>query len=370
MKLIDRYILRELVGPFLFGVAVVILLFEGSILFPLIETIVAKQVPLSLVGRILLLKVPYLLVWAAPVAMLFAAALAMNRMGRENEITCMRSAGTSLMRVFAPILATGLVVSGITFWMGEVVVPRAETIANQLVRRMYLEQTIPQILPDTFFRTDNYCFYTREAQRKPGKSKDVIVKDILIYRLPMDGTLPTLISAKEGESNGMKWVFRNGWQAELDRHGFFKTNSQFPKLELDLARAIQDFWVNQRSPEEMNLQELREQIDQLGGAQANFASYAGDQPLASVVVDYHLRLSIPLSCFIFALLSAPLSLRFARAGGFWGILLSIVLGFLYYNTIFLGKILGANQVIPAVLAGWMQDIIFGALGLLLIAREP
>jgi lipopolysaccharide export LptBFGC system permease protein LptF len=79
---------------------------------------------------------------------------------------------------------------------------------------------------------------------------------------------------------------------------------------------------------------------------------------------------MPLSCFIFALLSAPLSLRFARAGGFWGILLSIVLGFLFYNTIFLGKILGANQVIPPVLAGWMHDIVFGALGLLLVAQEP
>src|SRR5262245_25996496 len=62
MKLIDRYILRELVGPFLFGVAVVILLFEGSILFPLIDTIVEKKVPIALVGRILLLKVPYLIV--------------------------------------------------------------------------------------------------------------------------------------------------------------------------------------------------------------------------------------------------------------------------------------------------------------------
>src|SRR5919198_3512443 len=92
MSKLDRYIVGELVGPFLFGIAVVILLFEGSLLFPLINVIVEKHVPLMQVARLLLLKVPWLVVWAAPVAMLFASALAVNRMGRGREDTCMRAA--------------------------------------------------------------------------------------------------------------------------------------------------------------------------------------------------------------------------------------------------------------------------------------
>src|SRR2546425_886632 len=83
------------------------------------------------------------------------------------------------------------------FLVSEQVVPRAERLANRLVRRMYLEQTIPHIVPDTFFRTENYCFYVGTAQRKPG-GHDVVVKNILIYQLPMDGRLPQLISAREG----------------------------------------------------------------------------------------------------------------------------------------------------------------------------
>ena len=88
-----------------------------------------------------------------------------------------------------------------------------------------------------------------------------------------------------------------------------------------------------------------------------------------MTLDYQLRFSIPLSCLIFALMAAPLSLRFARGGSFWGILLSIVLGFIYYNTIFFAKIMGTNGVIPPVVAGWSQDILFGLLGVFLISRE-
>jgi lipopolysaccharide export system permease protein len=96
---------------------------------------------------------------------------------------------------------------------------------------------------------------------------------------------------------------------------------------------------------------------------------SGGLPTSAMEVEYHLRLSLPLSCLIFALVSAPLSLRFSRAGGFAGLLLSVVLGFLYYNTIFLGNILGANEVLPPALAGWMQDLLFGAVGVFLIATS-
>jgi lipopolysaccharide export system permease protein len=110
----------------------------------------------------------------------------------------------------------------------------------------------------------------------------------------------------------------------------------------------------------MSLKELETQIKQFG---------SGGLPTGAIETEYHLRLALPLSCLVFALLSAPLSLRFARAGSFAGLLLSVVLGFLYYNTIFLGKILGMNGTIPPVLAGWMQNILFGALGVFFIVTS-
>jgi lipopolysaccharide export LptBFGC system permease protein LptF len=165
----------------------------------------------------------------------------------------------------------------------------------------------------------------------------------------------------------MLWEFEDGWRVEFDQVGSVSNQQRFKDepLKINLARAIQDLWINQKTAQEMSTAELKRQIDQLGGGSTTWQSSAIDD----MTLDYHLRFSIPLSCLIFALMAAPLSLRFARGGSFWGILLSIVLGFIYYNIIFFAKIVGANGAIPPVVAGWSQNIVFGLLAGVLILRE-
>jgi lipopolysaccharide export system permease protein len=362
MKLLDRYILRELVGPFIFGVGVVLMLFEGSVIFQVLNTL-DQSVSVWGLARVLLFKIPYLLVWSAPVATLFASAFAINRLGRDNEVTCIRGAGVSLRRICAPIAAVGLFASIASFVANERLVPWAERQANTTMRRMALASAIPQIQPNIFFNTQNYWFYISSVQ-KIGV-RDVAVQNVLIYKLSEDGALPTLITAKRGRSRGMEWTFEDGWIFKFDQEGFSPYSTQFQDYSLNLERAIQDFWINQRTAQEMTLSELKRQIDQLGGGRTSYQSAA----INDLALDYHLRFSIPLSCLIFALMAAPLSLRFARGGSFWGILLSIVLGFIYYNCIFFAKVVGSSGQIPPVVAGWFQDVLFGLLALFLIARE-
>ena len=296
-------------------------------------------------------------------ATLFASAFAINRLGRDNEVTCIRSAGVSVRRICLPIAMVGLVVSGLAFFANERLVPWAEQQANETMRKMAIAQAIPQIQPNIFFNSENYWFYIGSVQ-KLGKH-DVQVQNVLIYHLPEDGGLPSLMTAKRGRSYGLVWEFEDGWQGKFNREGIATLQERFVKpLRLNLARAVQDFWVNQRTSQEMTTTELKRQIDQIGGS-TSVKSVA----LNDMALDYHLRFSIPLSCLIFALLAAPLSLRFARGGSFWGILLSIVLGFIYYNTIFFAKIMGTNGVIPPVVAGWSQDVLFGLFAVFLIMRE-
>src|SRR6266700_3317618 len=99
-------------GPFLFGVGVVLMLFGGSVIFQVLNPL-AQRASLWGLARVLLFKVPYLLVWSAPVATLFASAFAINRLGRDNEITCIRSAGVSVRRICLPNAAVGLLASGV-----------------------------------------------------------------------------------------------------------------------------------------------------------------------------------------------------------------------------------------------------------------
>src|SRR5437588_2856784 len=241
MKLLDRYLLNELVGPFLFGVGVVLMLFEGSVIFQVLNTL-DQRVSLWGLARVLLFKVPYLMVWSAPVATLFASAFAINRLGRDNEVTCIRSAGVSVRRICLPIAMVGLAVSGLAFLANERLVPWAEHKANDTMRKMAIAQAIPQIQPNIFFNSENYWFYIGSVQ-KIGK-RDVQVQNVLIYHLPEDGGLPTLMTAKRGRSYGLVWEFEDGWQGKFEKDGVALLQERFEKpLRLNLARAVQDFWV-------------------------------------------------------------------------------------------------------------------------------
>jgi hypothetical protein len=94
IKLIDRYVLRELLVPFSIGITIGVLLLIGTMLFQFAEMIINKGIPVLLVIKLLLLKAPAFAVIAMPMAMAFTASLAVNRLARDSELTPMRMAGS------------------------------------------------------------------------------------------------------------------------------------------------------------------------------------------------------------------------------------------------------------------------------------
>jgi lipopolysaccharide export LptBFGC system permease protein LptF len=82
--------------------------------------------------------------------------------------------------------------------------------------------------------------------------------------------------------------------------------------------------------------------------------------------NYHFKLSIPLSCFLIMLCVAPLCLRFGRTGGFMGVLIGVLVLAVYWNIIVFGRLLGSTSLLPPVIAGWSEVIVFSAAGLVLM----
>src|SRR5579871_2086674 len=125
MRLMDRYLLREMVVPFLIGQAAIVLMLTGTVLYNNADVLLVNQVPWQFVARMVIFFLPFLIHMTMPVAMAVAASLAVSRLGRDSEITVLRAAGISLVRIFLPIFVVGLLASVADFYFGEVVVPRA-----------------------------------------------------------------------------------------------------------------------------------------------------------------------------------------------------------------------------------------------------
>ena len=112
IKIIDRYIFKELFEPFLFGLgAFTAILSASMIMFELVRAVVLKGMPLIVALQVFIYRLPGIVVYIFPMAMLLAALLAFSRLSGESDIIAFRASGISLYRLIIPVLVLGLLVS-------------------------------------------------------------------------------------------------------------------------------------------------------------------------------------------------------------------------------------------------------------------
>ncbi|MDI6829641.1 MAG: LptF/LptG family permease, partial [Armatimonadota bacterium] len=355
---LDRYVLKEMVAPFMVSIFAFLVLLIGRVIYDNLDFIVGKRVPLHLVLRLVFFQLPWVIGIVLPLATLFATSLSVNRLGRDSEITAIRMTGTPLRRIFSPIFLVGLVSSLIAFWFGETVTPWANRESQRIVRMIWGLQNAPLIQDNVFFNSENYYFYVQKVERP--SSTQIILRNVMVYETPVVGGYPMLMTASWATNRDNLWTLYDGVLRKIGPDGFTEYETKFRSLHLNLKRPLSEFWESQYTPEEMSFRDLRKQVALFAqtGRQAN-----------ELQVNLHFKLSIPFSCLIFALCAAPLGVKFSRSGSYSGILLGIVIMFFYQNNIWLGKALGIGGIVPPILAGWSQNIIFGLLGLYLIWRE-
>lgn len=357
MKTLDKYVLKEMIAPFMISMFAFVVLLIGRVIFDNIDQMIKLGVPLGLAARLIAFRIPWVMGMVLPLAVLFATSLCVNRLARDGELTAIRMAGTPLRRIFMSIFAVGFACSLLALWFGERVTPWANRESERTIRTIYGMQAIPIIQEQVFFESEGYWFYVGRVER-PSREK-TILRDVMIYE-PSPAGFPTLITAAEASNEKNLWTLRKGVMHKLGKDGVMQYEMSFPSMQLNLRRIASDLWETQRTSEEMSLGDLKQQISAFGGL---------GRDVREMQVNWHFKLAIPLSCLVFALCAAPLGLRFARSGSYSGILLGIIVMFLYQNNIWLGKALGMGGMVPPFLAGWSQNIVFGLIGIYLIWRE-
>ncbi|MCF8002452.1 MAG: LptF/LptG family permease, partial [Halanaerobiales bacterium] len=179
IKLLDKYIIKEITFPFLASVIIITIILLGNYLFQLTDLIIVKNVPIPLVLKLLVYNLPDIIVRTFPIAILFATMNAIGRLNRENEITAFRMGGISLYRLIIPILILGILISGLTFLFNEEVVPWSNHKAKNIIRSTILKESMPNTQQEVFFRgPKGRLFYVKEYNEE-----EKILKNITIYNI-------------------------------------------------------------------------------------------------------------------------------------------------------------------------------------------
>ncbi|MDR7521538.1 MAG: LptF/LptG family permease [Armatimonadota bacterium] len=350
MRIIDRYVVRELLPPFVLGLGGFLVILVGDVFYTLAEYIASGRVSLAVVMRLLAYKMPAIMVITFPVSTLFGTLLGLGRLARDCELQAMRLMGMSLPRLFAPVIAFGLGVTGLTLATNEVISPWANQRANALIRRALLGEAFPEVREQVFLRAPgNRVLYVNQIDREAR-----VLRDVMIFESA--GPLPRLITAKRARWSTRTWVLHHGVLRELDAEGFTTHEAAFATLQINVGLDASGFFEAQRTPEEMTIRELRSQVDLFR---------AGLPPRA--VMEYHRKFAIPAASLVFAFVAAPLSLLAMRGGRFAGVAASVVLLFLYYAVMSVGRALGSTGVLSPLLAAWAPNLLFLAAGVVLVA---
>src|SRR6266540_3257303 len=105
MRILDKYIIKELAGPFIFGIAAFTSIFIGTdTLFRMARFITEQGASIWTVSRLFLYSLAPIVVLTFPMAMLLASLLSFGRLSGNSEIIAMKTGGVSFYRLIAPVV--------------------------------------------------------------------------------------------------------------------------------------------------------------------------------------------------------------------------------------------------------------------------
>jgi len=355
LRKLDKYILSEMIGPFLFGVgAFIIVLVSIDLLYDALRLIVREGYPAGLVARAFLYRVPQTITLTLPMATMFAAMMAIGRLSSDGEVEAMRAGGVSFARLATPVLAGGLLISALALVLNEVVVPPANNASNQLLaelaegvvaRQDYLFLSLPEKeAPRILLKAEHF------------NAEDGQLRDVWIAQF-RDGDFRDYFTAEEAIWRSTRIEMHNFTHVTYLPDGSRRTE-QGETVNIEVGQAPWQLKEIRKKPEDMTLAQLGRDIRRMHKLPA-----AAQNKLAELVEYYHIRLAIPWSALGFALIAAPLALRPKRTTTGVGLGISLAIILAYYIIFNALRVVGEQGALPPALAAWLPNLILYGVGL-------
>jgi lipopolysaccharide export system permease protein len=350
MTILDRYLIRKFLFNLLFAMIAFVVVFLVVDLIENVDKFIDRDTGIAKVLLYYGYYIPYIISLTLPVSMLLACLFALGSMSQNNEIVAQKSSGVSLYRIFMPLFVLGLIISVLSGFFNEIVVPEANEQRMDLYR--YEIQNNPRsegskrnniFLQDSKNRKVSIAFFN-------GITNEALNVSVQYFN---GATLSKRIDAKKMKWIGQHWVLFDA--VERVFHDTTESVSTLPEwAPEDFEFKPENLLEIQKQPEEMSYTELKEFVNEM-------------QKIGGVVrkwdVELDLKIAYPFANFIIILFGAPIAAQKRRSGTAVGIGISLMVCFIYFLFIRTGQVLGHQGTLSPVLGAWMGNIIFGLAGI-------
>lgn len=362
--ILDEYILRQFFGTFLMVLVAFVMLMLVFTFFELLGDIIRNQTPLIVVGEYLINLTPNMIYNLTPLSVLIAVLVVFGLLNRTNEITAMKATGISLYRMIVPVLVIASALALSLFAFDEAYLPSANRKQEEL------RNIIKGKPAQTYQSLDRKWMFGKQQRGKPGRifyyeffdAYNDRFANITVFEFdPTTFSLTRRIFAASAHWDPQfnRWIFEHGWERsfsgdEITNYKTFEV-STFSEIIEPPAYFKQEL----RPSQEMSFNELRHYIQAL--RQSGFDTMR-------LRVQLNRKMAYPLITLVMAILAIPFALSMGRRGSLAGIAVAIGMAIAYMFVDGTFEAMGNVNLLPAFLAAWSPDILFGLAGSYLLLR--
>jgi lipopolysaccharide export system permease protein len=365
-RLISRYILKEIAVAFAMIVFILtFVLLMGKIL-QLMDLMINKGINFTTIAQITLFLMPSFLIFSIPISLLIAILIGLGRLSGDNEITILKMSGVSLYQLAFPVAFAALIASLLTAATTFFLVPYGNMATKNILFDMARQKASIGIREKVFI--DDFRGILLYAEKIPIHGdflEGVLVSDNRILREPntIIARKAYLISDVDTKAVTLRLEEGSTHTVDAGLRNYRKMDFRLYDVRLDLAESLtRDMKTGEKSSMEMTVTELTDKLKQ----------QPDDRAYREMLLVLHKKMTIPLSCLIFAFVGMPFGIRAHRAVRSRGVAIGVMLILVYYLLSLSGEALAETGRLSPALGAWAPNALFAVSGILFFvfaARE-
>src|SRR6516165_733052 len=360
MKLIDRFVRRELLVNVLFAIAVLsLVLVVGNIFRKLLPLLVNHDVPIETLIAFVAYVLPFSLIFTIPWGLLTAILLVFGRLSADNELIALRANGVSITRVSIPLAGIALVATAICVWLNVEAAPAAQEKLRSTIFDMATRN------PMALFGSDQVIDQFPGRRIYVGKK----LENITVFEMD-DRALPVKVTYAH---SGMleadlanKQILMHLYQAryqerdEKDPFNVHKIRDGINMVEGTLPISLEELYEKEKKRPYRSALSIKQLLDQLESEDVRERSASR--------TELNKRFSFPFACVAFAIIGVPLGVTAHRRETSIGFAMALIVATTYFLFVIIGDTLRANPHAHPELLVWFPNVLFIVLGVLLFRR--
>ena len=363
MRILTRYILREVTSYALLGGVLFTFVLFLSRLGKILEIIVRNSATLSEVAHLIAYFLPEALIVTIPMAVLVGILLGLSRLAADSEITAMRASGMGALAFVRIVSLVSLAALILGLFNSLYLAPRSAAALLKLENSLKFAQASFEVQPRVFDEDfKNLVLYVQDVRPGSGTAlwRHVFLADLTEPASPKVTTADQAFVTSSGPGN-LHLLLRDGGQHQIASTDPNQYNiSTFSSADLPLQNNAPEDAHLSRSDTPILALSLPELLRRTGNPDRKAA-----RPYR---IELNKRFSYPFACLVLMLVGVPLGLSSRRGGKSTGFVLTILLVFVYYFVSSIGVAFATQGKLSPFLGVWGANILFALAGTLLLQQ--